>query len=115
MARSSRTVYSTQKGRICPKCGHPTRQCACSQNSVEAIPEKIVARLAIERAGRRGKTVTVVYGLPRNEAFLKSLAKELKKACGGGGTAYDDRVEVQGDHLDKLRGQLSSKGWTVKG
>jgi translation initiation factor 1 len=79
------------------------------------VPESIIARLAIEKAGRKGKTVTVIYGLPRNPAFLKGLAQELKKACGGGGTAYDDRVEIQGDHLTTLRSRLQGKGWKVKG
>jgi len=74
-----------------------------------------VARLRIERAGRHGKTVTVVEGLPRNAAFLKALAAELKRVCGTGGTVVEDRVELQGDHLETLRGLLASRGWTVKG
>ena len=79
------------------------------------MPSTITARLAIEKAGRRGKTVTVVYGLPRNRDFLDRLAKELKKACGSGGTSYDDRVEIQGEHTDRIRALLQTKGWTVKG
>jgi translation initiation factor 1 len=79
------------------------------------VPDRIVARLRIERAGRRGKTVTVVEGLPRNAAFLKSLAGDLKRACGSGGTVVEDRVEIQGDHVAKIRGLLASRGWTVKG
>ena len=79
------------------------------------MPARIVARLRIERAGRRGKTVTVVEGLPRNAAFLKALAAELKRACGTGGTVVEDRVELQGDHLETLRGLLAARRWTVKG
>ncbi len=79
------------------------------------MPERITARLRISRAGRKGKTVTVVEGLPRNVAFLKDLAKELKSACGSGGTAGGDFVELQGDHLERLREYLRRKGWTVKG
>lgn len=74
-----------------------------------------MARLRIERAGRRGKTVTVVEGLPQNAAFLKNLAGELKRSCGTGGTAVEDRIEIQGNHLEKIRGLLASRGWTVKG
>ncbi|MBZ0113127.1 MAG: stress response translation initiation inhibitor YciH [Thermoanaerobaculia bacterium] len=114
-SRDSRPVYSTESGRLCSKCGQPLDGCACGASDGEWVPESITARLAIEKAGRRGKTVTVIYGLPRNPAFLKRLAQELKKACGGGGTAYDDRVEIQGDHLVTLRSRLQSKGWTVKG
>ena len=43
----------------------------------------------MEKKGRGGKTVTVVYGLPNNAAFLKELCSELKRACGTGG-AVDD-------------------------
>ena len=74
-----------------------------------------MAKLRIEKSGRKGKTVTVVDGLPRNEAFLKKLAKELKAACGSGGSAHESHVEIQGDHRDRLRDVLSKKGWQVKG
>jgi translation initiation factor 1 len=79
------------------------------------VPDRVVARLRIEKAGRRGKTVTVVEGLPRNREFLRALAAELKRACGSGGTVDEDRVEIQGDHRDKLRELLREKGWVVKG
>jgi translation initiation factor 1 len=108
-------VYSTGTGRVCARCGWPARSCRCSSQLDEAVPARIVARLRIERAGRRGKTVTVVEGLPRNAAFLKALAAELKRACGTGGTVVEDRVELQGDHLETLRGLLAARRWTVKG
>ena len=75
----------------------------------------MIARLRIEKAGRRGKTVTVVESLPRNSAFLKQLAGELKRACGSGGKAGESHVEIQGDHRDRLRTLLEAKGWRVKG
>ena len=121
MARSKsgtkrgRPVYSTETGKTCPRCGWPEDDCRCASAGEEAVPETVTARLSIEKSGRRGKTVTVVSGLPRNDDFLARLAKELKRACGSGGTALDDRVEVQGDHRDKLRGLLAGKGWRVKG
>jgi len=59
--------------------------------------------------------VTVVEGLPRNREFLRTLATELKRACGTGGTFAADRVEVQGEHKDKLRDLLRGKGWVVTG
>jgi translation initiation factor 1 len=108
-------VYSTGAGRVCPRCGWPATDCRCSSQLEEAVPERVVARLRIERAGRRGKTVTVVEGLPRNAAFLKTLAAELKRACGTGGTTVEDRIELQGDHLETLRSLLAARGWTVKG
>jgi translation initiation factor 1 len=79
------------------------------------VPERPTARLRLERAGRKGKTVTVVEGLPRNAAFVKALATELKRSCGSGGTAGESHVEIQGDHLDALRALLRAKGFVVKG
>ena len=81
----------------------------------QAVPDRITARLRIEKSGRKGKTVTVVEGLPRNRAFLKALAGELKRACGSGGKAGETHIEVQGDHREKLREVLRGKGWVVKG
>ena len=79
------------------------------------MPEKVTARLRIEKSGRKGKTVTVVNGLPRNKDFLAGLAKELKKACGSGGSSKEDRVEIQGEKLEAVRRHLLAKGFLVKG
>jgi len=110
-----RTVYSTESRSTCPRCGWPASDCRCARPGDEPVPDKIVARLLIERSGRRGKTVTVVYGLPRNREFLRALCGELKRACGSGGTVLEDRIEVQGDHRERLRTLLAGKGWIVKG
>jgi translation initiation factor 1 len=114
--RGARTVYSTG-GPVCPTCGWPERQCTCSRQFArdEPLPARIVAKLRIEKSGRGGKTVTVVYDLPRNQAFLKALATELRRACGAGGAVVENTVEIQGDHRDRLRAAFTKKGWTVKG
>ena len=75
----------------------------------------MVAKLRLEKAGRGGKTVTVVYDLPRNAQFLKELCAELKRACGTGGTVSDNTVELQGDHRDRVREALRKKAFVVKG
>jgi translation initiation factor 1 len=79
------------------------------------VPAKIVAKLRVEKSGRGGKTVTVVYDLPNNQMFLKQLASELKRACGAGGAVAENTVEIQGDLRDRIRAALQKKGWTVKG
>ena len=114
-SKKPRTVFSTEIGRVCPKCGWPHTDCRCSVSIEDRVPERVTARLRIEKAGRRGKTVTVVEGLPRNKEFLKGLTGELKRACGSGGTAGESHVEIQGDHRDRLRTLLRGKGWVVKG
>jgi translation initiation factor 1 len=114
---NARTVYSTGTGSICPGCGWPERDCKCSSRFArdEPIPTKIIAKLRMEKKGRGGKTVTVVYDLPQNQAFLKDLASELKRACGTGGAVAENSIEIQGDLRDRIRDVLQKKGWTVKG
>ena len=111
----SRPVYRTGKGRVCPKCGWPVDDCRCSKAAEEPVPTRIACVLRLEKKGRGGKTVTVVAGLPRNAAFLASLASELKRACGTGGSAQLETVEVQGDQRERLRPLLVAKGWVVRG
>lgn len=116
MARDSRLVYSTTSGRVCPGCGWPLDNCRCStSNASEAVPSKIVAKLRMEKKGRGGKTVTVVYDLPNNAEFLKTLSGELKRACGTGGAVVDGAIELQGELRDRVRALLAKKGYTVKG
>ena len=114
---NSRLVYSTGSGTICPGCGWPATDCRCAglQLEHEPVPVRVVAKLRLEKAGRGGKSVTVVYDLPRNAAFLKALCQELKRACGVGGAVRDDAVELQGDLRDRLRDLLVKKGFGVKG
>lgn len=107
-------VYSTDFGRACPGCGKPVAQCACKA-AVRPQGDGIV-RVSRETAGRKGKGVTVVRGLPLDDAALTVLGKQLKAACGSGGTVKEGVIEVQGDHLDKVLAWLKARpeGWTVK-
>jgi translation initiation factor 1 len=79
------------------------------------LPSRITAKLRMEKKGRGGKTVTVVYDLPRNTAWLKELVAELKRACGTGGAVADNTIELQGDLRDRVRAWLQQRGYTVKG
>lgn len=114
---NARIVYSTSTGGTCTGCGWPQRDCKCSSRRTpnEPVPTRIVAKLRMEKKGRGGKTVTVVYGLPQNAAFLKELCGELKRACGTGGAVVDAGVEVQGELRDRVRDVLVKKGYVVKG
>jgi translation initiation factor 1 len=114
---NSRLVYSTGLGSVCPKCGRPATDCRCAafRQGHAPVPVRVIAKLRLEKAGRGGKSVTVVYDLPRNAAFLKELSQELKRACGVGGAVRDDAVELQGDLRDRLRDLLVRRGFGVKG
>lgn len=115
--KHTRLVYSTATAGKCPTCGWPQRDCKCSvgRAATEAVPARIVAKLRVEKKGRGGKTVTVVYGLPQNAEFLSELAQELKRACGTGGTVVEDGVELQGDLRNRVREVLMKRGYSVKG
>lgn len=56
--------------------------------------------------------VTVIRGLPAKD--VEERATELKRFCGAGGAVKDGAVEIQGDHRERIAGQLRSLGYTVK-
>jgi translation initiation factor 1 len=112
-----RLVYSSQHGRTCPHCGRPVKQCACRANprgAGRAERGDGIVRVKREVAGRRGKPVTTISGVPLGEDALRELAGELKRRCGTGGTAKDGVIEIQGDHRDAVIAELEAKGYTVK-
>ena len=66
-----------------------------------------------EIAGRRGKAVTTVSGVPLDDAGLRALAGRLKKRCGVGGSAKGGVIELQGDHRDVVVEVLRAEGYDV--
>ena len=105
-------VYSTDAGRHCPDCGQPIGQCICGQPVVPAGDG--IARVRRESKGRGGKTVTTVSGVPLAGEELKELASALKKRCGTGGALKDGVIEIQGDHVELLLGELHKRGFQAK-
>ena len=105
-------VYSTDSGRMCPACRLPVAACICGQKAAPAGDGLV--RVSRETKGRAGKGVTLVKGLALDAAALTALAKQLKAACGSGGTAKDGVIEVQGDHCDRVIESLRKSGHTVK-
>jgi translation initiation factor 1 len=70
-------------------------------------------RVRRETAGRRGKGVTTVYGVPLGDDELKALAGRLKKRCGVGGSVKEGVIELQGDHRDVVVEVLRAEGYDV--
>jgi translation initiation factor 1 len=66
-----------------------------------------------EVAGRRGKPVTTVSGVPLDDAGLRALAGRLKKRCGVGGSTKDGLIELQGDHRTVVVEMLRAEGYDV--
>jgi translation initiation factor 1 len=66
-----------------------------------------------EVAGRRGKAVTTISGVPLDDAGVRELAGRLKKRCGVGGSAKGGVIELQGDHRDVVVEVLRGEGYDV--
>lgn len=94
----SHLVYSTTRGgRVLPE-----------RRRAEAAPAGDgVVRVSRTTAGRKGKTVTLVSGLPGAE--LEDVAKELKRLCGAGGAVKEGTVELQGDHRERVAQALEGR------
>ena len=111
---ASTLVYSTDAGRICPDCRQPVAQCTCRSSARQRPPGDGVVRVSRETKGRAGKGVTLVKGLDLDDAALVALGKQLKAACGSGGTVKDGVIEVQGDHCERVVALLQTQGHKVK-
>ena len=82
--------------------------------SADAEPSKQTIRVTLDRKRRAGKTVTVAAGFQHTPATLDRIAAALKKKCGSGGTAKDGEIEIQGDHVARVRAELEKMGYRVK-
>lgn len=93
----------------------PQTACSCKQQA-KALSRKTdgVVRVSRSTKGRGGKTVTLVNGLPLDEVALTVLGKQLRAACGSGGTAKDGVIEVQGDHVAQVVLALQKLAYIVK-
>ena len=85
-----------------------------SDTAESSAPKKNRGRVDIirQKAGRGGKTVTVVtnfvgIGLPEKE----KLAKQMQKVCGAGGTVKDGQIEIQGDKREEVARILMEAGF----
>ena len=112
-AMTSRIVYSTGIGALCPNCRRPVRDCVCPKGAPGAARPSAV-RVGREIKGRAGKGVTTVSGLPLSLSDIESLATKLKKRCGSGGTVREGVIEIQGDHRDAIVAELIKLGWPAK-
>lgn len=94
---NTRLVYSTEGGRRADAPASPAPGPAGDG----------IVRVSRTSSGRRGKTVTLVTGLPASD--VAGVAKELKRLCGSGGSAKDGVVEIQGDQRAKILAHLEGR------
>jgi len=114
----SRLVYSTDGstdgGRARPAAAAATPSRSSPPPSAPNTPDDGVVRLFRDRGQRGGKVVTVVRGLRERGPALERLAGDLKRLCGAGGTVKDGRIEIQGDHRERVAEWLRARGYSVK-
>lgn len=96
---NSRRVYSTDGGRV-PEPRRPG-------TAAPPPPRDGIVRVSRTSSGRRGKTVTLVAGLPPGD--LRPVAAELKRLCGSGGAVKEGVVEIQGDHRARVIERLAGR------
>lgn len=95
---NTRLVYSSEGGRVSE---------GPSRGAGGSTAGDGIVRVGRTKAGRKGKTVTLVTGLPAGD--LGDVAKELKRACGSGGAVKDGTLEIQGDHRDRIVSALEGR------
>jgi len=105
-------VYSTESGRMCPECRQPIADCTCKANSAPVGDGNV--RVSRSTKGRGGKCVTLVKGVAMDAMALAVLGKQLRTACGSGGTVKDGVIEIQGDHCDRVMEVLTKQGHQPK-
>lgn len=81
---------------------------------VDADATKQVIRVTLDKKRRAGKSVTVASGFQHTPETLANIAQTLKKRCGSGGTAKDAEIEIQGDHVTRVKAELEKLGYRVK-
>jgi translation initiation factor 1 len=108
-------VYSTGVGRICPGCRRALAQCVC-KSAASAALRADAGRVRVSRQthSRAGKAVTLITGLPLGDADLATLARDLKRLCGSGGTLKDGAIEIQGEHRDAVVAELLRRGYAAR-
>ena len=114
---NSRLVYSTETGKICKSCQKTVSECTCKKRksrSQKIIKVDEIIRVQREVKGRKGKTVTTVFGFELDDNELKDLAKQLKRRYGTGGSVKDGIIIIQGDHRDALLSELKKQGYNAK-
>ncbi|MFA5668318.1 MAG: translation initiation factor [Balneolaceae bacterium] len=68
--------------------------------------------ILVDKSGRRGKQVTIIKNIQHNPQVIEDMAKKLKQQLGTGGTVKGKSIEIQGDHLIKIKALLEKEGFT---
>jgi translation initiation factor 1 len=115
MGNDDDIVFSYKLGDELPKTGKPkkSKKKGGTKPGQYRDPGDGFVRIQLEKSGRKGKGVCVVYGLPAG-TDIAGLCRELKKKCGTGGTVRDNRIEIQGTDRDRIEQVLNDRGFKTK-
>ncbi|MBI4141070.1 stress response translation initiation inhibitor YciH [Candidatus Woesearchaeota archaeon] len=91
---------------VCVRCGLSQDLCVCESIAKES--QKIIVRIECKKFN---KNYTVIEGIDQKEINLEQLAKKLKEKLACGGTAKEDKIELQGKHLQKTKEVLIQAGF----
>lgn len=103
--KNTRLVYSSDGSH---------KKASTSPTPQEVIPSETLIKIRVEKKGRGGKAVSVLFNLPDNPKYFSDLAKKIKAHCGTGGTFKEGTIEIQGDQRDKIKSFLEKLGFQVK-
>ncbi|MFW7377755.1 MAG: translation initiation factor [Oligoflexus sp.] len=70
-------------------------------------------KVRLEKKGRAGKTVTVLFNLPMSEAEARQLMKSLQTLLACGGSLKDSTIELRGELADRVIQVLKDRGMTA--
>jgi translation initiation factor 1 len=97
-----------------PEEARKLRESSVAPKQIDAAAASQTIRVAIDRKRRGGKSVTVATGFDLTDATLQSIARDLKKRCGTGGTAKEGEIEIQGEKVEEVKQELLKRGFKVK-
>ncbi len=108
--------FAVLRGQIDDSAGVSAASKAPSPPSPNAPVKGAGAQVRVqrERKGRRGKTVSVISGVPGPESRRQDLLKQLKQKLGAGGALEGDNIVIQGDHRDRAVDLLNQLGYKAK-
>ena len=97
----------------CDRCGLLEEECKCEPLPPERLPpDKQSAKVRADRRKHK-RIATIVWGLDPDETDLTDLLSKLQSACGSGGSVQGGQIELQGDHVDRVKDQLRQIGYKV--
>lgn len=115
MASKSQSSDSQPDRVVYSEFGNASSDAAFERAKPDLPPKQQNLRVETSRAGRKGKTVTIVRGFQTSQEAMNTLLKQLKTQCGTGGTVKEDTIELQGDHKQKILEFLLKQGYKAKG